>query len=154
MIGKSFALEAVLLSIGIETLGGLCDPHHSAPYETPGAPAGSIFHRLRYSNFGRSRALRRGDLLARDNRKLGVFHLTGIPPAPRGIPQIEVTFEIDSGGKLTVAAKNLETGKGQEIALALSPELSPHEIEKLVRDAEDHAAEDREQAAGSRSETA
>ena len=146
MIGKSFALEAVLLSIGIETLGGLVTriiPRHT---KLP-ARQREVFSTASDNQTSVEVALYEGErLLARDNRKLGVFHLTGIPPAPRGIPQIEVTFEIDSGGKLTVAAKNLETGKGQEIALALSPELSPHEIEKLVRDAEDHAAEDREQA--------
>jgi hypothetical protein len=145
MISQSFAPEAVPLSIGIETLGGVVTriiPRHT---KLP-ARRREVFSTAADHQTSVEVKLYEGErLLARDNRKLGVFHLTGIPPAPRGIPQIEVTFEINSGGKLTVAAKNLETGNRQEIALALAPELSPHEIEKLVREAEDHAAEDREQ---------
>jgi Hsp70 protein len=81
---------------------------------------------------------------ARDNRKLGTFKLGGIRPATQGVPQIEVTFEMDVDGNLEVAAKDSLSGNHQEIALATAPKLSIQEISALIRDAEDHAAEDRE----------
>jgi len=80
--------------------------------------------------------------LSRDNKNLGTFHLDGIPPAPRGTPQIEVTFDIDANGILHVSAKDLGTGKEQKISITGSSGLSKEEIEKMQRDAEAHAAED------------
>jgi molecular chaperone DnaK len=80
--------------------------------------------------------------LAKDNRTLGRFHLTGIPPAPRGIPQIEVTFDLDANGILTVSAKDLSTGKSQQITVTASSGLTKEEVERMVKDAESHAAED------------
>jgi molecular chaperone DnaK len=81
--------------------------------------------------------------MARDNRSLGKFYLDGIPPAPRGIPQIEVTFDIDANGILNVKAKDKATGKEQSIRIEASSGLSDNEVENMVRDAESHAEEDR-----------
>jgi len=81
--------------------------------------------------------------MANDNRTLGRFQLTGIPPAPRGIPQIEVTFDIDANGILNVSAKDLGTGKEQSIVIKSSSGLSEREIQKMMKDAEDHADEDK-----------
>jgi molecular chaperone DnaK len=81
--------------------------------------------------------------MARDNRTLGRFHLIGLPPAPRGIPQIEVTFDIDANGILHVSAKDTATGKEQSIQITASTGLSEDDIQKMVRDSETHAEEDR-----------
>src|SRR5437870_1452695 len=81
--------------------------------------------------------------MARDNRTLGKFHLVGIPPAPRGIPQIEVTFDIDANGIVNVSAKDLGTGREQKITITSSSGLSKDEISRMVRDADSHAEEDR-----------
>src|SRR5262249_38822956 len=83
--------------------------------------------------------------MARDNRLLGVFQLANIPPAPRGIPQIEVTFDIDANGILNVTAKDRATNNEQKITITSSSGLSKEEVEKIARDAESHAAEDRQQ---------
>ena len=81
--------------------------------------------------------------MARDNKLLGAFHLIGIPPAPRGMPQVEVTFDIDANGILHVSAKDLGTGKEQKITITSSSGLSKTDVENLVKDAEAHAEEDR-----------
>jgi len=81
--------------------------------------------------------------MAADNKLLGVFELVGIPPAPRGVPQIEVTFDIDANGIIHVSAKDLATGKEQSIRITASSGLSEEEIKKMVREAEAHAEEDR-----------
>jgi molecular chaperone DnaK len=81
--------------------------------------------------------------MSKDNKKLGTFHLDGIPPAPRGTPQIEVTFDIDANGILHVSAKDLGTGKEQKISITGSSGLSKDEVEKMQRDAEAHAEEDK-----------
>jgi molecular chaperone DnaK len=81
--------------------------------------------------------------MAKDNRTLGKFHLTGIPPAPRGMPQIEVTFDIDRNGILNVTAKDLGTGKDQKITITSSSGLSKEEVERMAKEAESHAAEDK-----------
>lgn len=80
--------------------------------------------------------------LAKDNRTLGRFHLTGIPPAPRGVPQIEVTFDLDANGILTVSAKDQSTGKQQQITITSTSGLSKDEVDRMVKEAESHAAED------------
>jgi molecular chaperone DnaK len=80
--------------------------------------------------------------MARDNKALGNFNLDGIPPAPRGVPQIEVTFDIDANGILNVSAKDKGTGKEQKITITAAGGLSKEEIEKMRKDAESHAAED------------
>jgi molecular chaperone DnaK len=81
--------------------------------------------------------------MARDNRLLGVFQLVGIPPAPRGVPQVEVTFDIDANGILNVTAKDKATNNEQKITITSSSGLSKDEVDKMARDAESHAAEDR-----------
>src|SRR5207253_10862301 len=81
--------------------------------------------------------------LSRDNKNLGTFHLDGIPPAPRGVPQIEVTFDIDANGILHVSAKEKATGKEQKIRIEASSGLGDKDIDKMVKDAEAHAAEDK-----------
>ena len=83
--------------------------------------------------------------MARDNKTIGKFHLTEIPPAPRGVPQIEVTFDIDANGILHVSAKDLGTGKEQKITITASSGLNKEEVEKMRRDAESHAEEDKKQ---------
>ena len=81
--------------------------------------------------------------MAKDNRLLGVFQLVGIPPAPRGVPQIEVTFDIDANGILNVAAKDKATNNEQKITITSSSGLSKDEVDKMAKDAESHAADDR-----------
>jgi molecular chaperone DnaK len=81
--------------------------------------------------------------MSRDNKILGTFRLDGIPPAPRGLPQVEVTFDIDANGILHVSAKDLGTGKDQKITIQGSSGLSKEEVEKMTKDAELHAAEDK-----------
>jgi len=81
--------------------------------------------------------------MARDNRTLGKFHLDGIPPAPRGVPQIEVTFDIDANGIVNVSAKDKGTGKEQKITITATSGLSKDEVERMVKDAEAHAEEDK-----------
>ncbi|HEY6552800.1 MAG TPA: Hsp70 family protein, partial [Vicinamibacteria bacterium] len=81
--------------------------------------------------------------MAKDNRTLGKFHLVGIPAAPRGVPQIEVTFDIDANGILNVSAKDTATGKTQAITITASSGLAKDEVERMVKDAEAHSAEDK-----------
>jgi molecular chaperone DnaK len=81
--------------------------------------------------------------MARDNKAIGVFHLVGIPPAPRGVPQVEVTFDIDANGIMNVSAKDLGTGKEQKITITASSGLSKNEIDRMVNEASSHADEDR-----------
>jgi molecular chaperone DnaK len=81
--------------------------------------------------------------MAAQNRTLGKFHLTGLPPAPRGLPQIEVTFDIDANGILNVTAKDNATGKDQKITITSSSGLSKDEVERMAKDAEAHSAEDK-----------
>ena len=83
--------------------------------------------------------------MAADNRLLGQFNLEGIPPAPRGVPQIEVTFDIDANGILSVSAKDLGTGKEQKIEIKGGSGLDETEVEQMIKDAEEHADEDRRQ---------
>jgi molecular chaperone DnaK len=81
--------------------------------------------------------------MARDNRPLGKFHLTGLPPAPRGVPQIEVTFDIDANGIVNVSAKDMATQKEQKITITASSGLSKDEVDRMMREAESHADDDK-----------
>ncbi|MEJ7713775.1 MAG: Hsp70 family protein [Pyrinomonadaceae bacterium] len=80
--------------------------------------------------------------MAGDNRTLGKFHLVGIPPAPRGMPQVEVTFDIDANGIVNVSAKDMGTGREQKITITASSGLSKDEIDRMMREAESHSSED------------
>ncbi len=81
--------------------------------------------------------------MARDNRTLGKFHLSGLPPAPRGVPQVEVTFDIDANGIVNVSAKDKATGKEQKITITASSGLNKDEVDRMMREAESHADEDK-----------
>jgi molecular chaperone DnaK len=85
--------------------------------------------------------------MASDNKTLGKFHLVGIPPAPRGVPQVEVTFDIDANGIVNVSAKDVGTGREQKITITASSGLSKEEIDKMMKDAESHAGEDEKKKA-------
>jgi molecular chaperone DnaK len=136
-------LDVTPLSLGIETQGGvmtkLIDKNTTIPTRksqvfstaTDNQPAVSIH------------VLQGEREMAVDNKTLGRFDLVGIPPAPRGVPQIEVTFDIDANGIVHVSAKDLGTGKQQSIQITASSGLSEEEIQKMVRDAEEHASEDK-----------
>ncbi len=136
-------LDVTPLSLGVETLGGvmtkLIDRNTTIPtskkeiFSTASDSQGSVdIHVLQGERE-----------FARDNRTLGRFQLSDIPPAPRGIPQIEVAFDIDANGILNVSAKDLGTGKQQSIEIKSSSGLSDAEVQKMTKEAESHAAEDK-----------
>ncbi|MBI5014733.1 MAG: molecular chaperone DnaK [Deltaproteobacteria bacterium] len=136
-------LDVTPLSLGIETLGGvftrLIERNTTIPCKKT-----QIFSTADESQTAVSIHVLQGERdLARDNKTIGRFELMGIPPAPRGVPQIEVTFDIDANGILHVSAKDLGTGKEQSIQIKASSGLSEDEIKRMVRDAEAHAEEDR-----------
>ena len=136
-------LDVTPLSLGIETLGGvftkLIDRNTTIPTKKA-----QIFSTAADSQTAVSINVLQGEReMAADNRSLGRFDLVGIPPAPRGIPQIEVTFDIDANGILNVSAKDKATGKQQAIQITSSSGLSEEEIKKMVKEAEQHASEDK-----------
>jgi molecular chaperone DnaK len=136
-------LDVTPLTLGIETLGGvftkLIDRNTTIPtrksetFSTAADNQTSV--EIKVYQGERS--------MARDNRLLGVFQLVGIPPAPRGIPQVEVTFDIDANGILNVTAKDRATNNEQKITITSSSGLSKDEVDKMARDAESHSADDR-----------
>jgi molecular chaperone DnaK len=136
-------LDVTPLSLGIETLGGvftkLIDRNTTIPtrksetFSTAADSQTSVEIKVYQGERG----------MARDNRLLGVFQLVGIPPAPRGIPQIEVTFDIDANGIMNVTAKDKATSNEQKITISSSSGLSKEEVEKMAKDAESHAGDDR-----------
>ena len=136
-------LDVTPLSLGIETLGGvftkLIDRNTTIPTRK-----GETFSTAADSQTSVEIKVFQGERsMARDNRLLGVFQLVGIPPAPRGIPQIEVTFDIDANGILNVMAKDRATNNEQKITITSSSGLSKEEVEKMARDAETNSADDR-----------
>ena len=135
-------LDVTPLSLGIETLGGVMSKIVEKGTTIP-AKKSQVFSTAEDNQPAVSIQIFQGEReLARDNKKLGNFDLQGIAPAPRGVPQIEVTLDIDANGILTVSAKDKNTGKSQEIKITGSSGLSDDEIEKMVREAELHKEED------------
>ncbi len=136
-------LDVTPLTLGIETLGGVMTPMIQANTTIPTRKS-EIFSTASDSQPQVEIHILQGERpMALDNRTLGRFHLDGIPPAPRGIPQIEVTFDIDANGMLHVLAKDKATNKEQSIRITSSSGLSKEEVEKMKRDAELHAADDK-----------
>ncbi len=138
-------LDVTPLSLGIETMGGvftkLIDRNTTIPTRKT-----DVFSTASDNQSSVEIKVYQGErALARDNRLLGVFQLANIPPAPRGIPQIEVTFDIDANGILNVTAKDRATNNEQKITITSSSGLSKDEVEKMAKDAESHSAEDRKQ---------
>ena len=135
-------LDVTPLSLGIETLGGVATKVIEKGTTIP-VKKSQVFSTAEDNQPAVSISVCQGEReFARDNKSLGMFELSGIPTAPRGVPQIEVTFDIDANGVLTVSAEDKATGKKQDIKVSGSSGLSDEEIEKMVQDAEKHKAED------------
>lgn len=138
-------LDVTPLSLGIETLGGVMTKLIQKNTTIP-TKASQVFSTADDNQTAVTVHVLQGEReMARDNKSLGRFDLTDIPPAPRGMPQIEVTFDIDANGILNVAAKDKATGKQQTIVIKASSGLSDAEVERMVKDAEAHAEEDKKQ---------
>ena len=137
-------LDVTPLSLGVETLGGVTTVLIPRNTTIP-ARKSEIFSTAADNQTTVDVHVVQGERpLARDNRTLGRFQLVGIPPAPRGVPQISVTFDIDANGILTVSAKDMASGKEQQITITASSGLSKADVERMVKEAEAHAAEDME----------
>jgi len=136
-------LDVTPLSLGIETLGGVLTTLINRNTTIPTRKS-EIFSTAADNQTSVEVHVLQGERpLARDNRTLGRFHLIGLPPAPRGIPQIEVTFDIDANGIVNVQAKDLGTGKEQRITITSSSGLGKDEVDKMMREAEAHAEDDK-----------
>ena len=136
-------LDVTPLSLGIETLGGVCTKIIDRNTTIP-TKKSQIFSTAADNQPSVEVNVLQGEReFARDNKSLGTFHLDGIAPAPRGVPQIEVTFDIDANGIVHVSAKDLGTGKEQSITITASTNMSKDDIDKAVKDAEQYAAEDK-----------
>ncbi|MGH9396346.1 MAG: molecular chaperone DnaK [Terriglobia bacterium] len=137
-------LDVTPLTLGIETLGGVSTPLIQRNTTIPTRKS-EVFSTAAENQTSVEIHVLQGERpLARDNRTLGKFHLVGIPAAPRGIPQIEVTFDIDANGILNVAANDKGTGQEQRITITSSSGLGKEEIERMTRDAESHSEEDKQ----------
>ena len=135
-------LDVTPLSLGIETLGGVCTKIIDRNTTIPTKKC-QIFSTAADNQPSVEVNVLQGEReFARDNKSLGTFHLDGIAPAPRGVPQIEVTFDIDANGIVNVSAKDLGTGKEQHITITSSTNMSKEDVEKAVHEAEQYAAED------------
>jgi molecular chaperone DnaK len=136
-------LDVTPLTLGVETLGGVMTPLIQRNTTIP-TRKNEVFSTAADNQTSVEIHVLQGERqMARDNRTLGKFHLVGIPPAPRGIPQIEVTFDIDANGILNVSAKDLGTSKEQKITITSSSGLSKEEVERMTKEGELHAEEDR-----------
>ena len=135
-------LDVTPLSLGIETLGGVFTKLIERNTTIPTRKS-EIFSTASDNQTSVEVHVLQGERpMAADNRTLGKFHLVGIPPAPRGMPQVEVAFDIDANGIVNVSAKDMGTGREQKITITASSGLSKEEIDKMMRDAESHAADD------------
>ncbi len=140
-------LDVTPLTLSIETLGGVATPMIERNTTIPTKKT-QIFSTASDMQTEVEIVVTQGERpLARDNKLLGNFRLTGIPPAPRGVPQIEVTFDIDADGILHVSAKDKATGREQSIKITASSGLSKEQVEQMIKDAERHAEEDRKRKA-------
>jgi len=140
-------LDVTPLSLGIETLGGVSTPMIQKNTTIPTRKS-EIFSTASDNQTSVEVHVLQGERpMAGDNKTLGKFHLVGIPPAPRGVPQIEVTFDIDANGIVNVSAKDVGTGREQKITITASSGLSKEEIDKMMKDAEAHAGEDEKKKA-------
>ena len=136
-------LDVTPLSLGIETLGGVCTKLIERNTTIPTKKSQTFSTAENNQTAVTIRVLQGERAMANDNTELGRFDLVGIPPAPRGVPQIEVTFDIDVNGIVHVSAKDLGTGKEQSIRITAPQKLSEEEIDKMVKDAERYAEEDK-----------
>jgi molecular chaperone DnaK len=136
-------LDVTPLSLGIETLGGVMTTLITRNTTIPTRKSETFSTAADSQTSVEVHVLQGERPLARDNRTLGRFQLVGIPPAPRGVPQIEVTFDIDANGMVNVSAKDHGTGKEQKITITASSGLSKDEVDRMMKDAESHAEEDR-----------
>ena len=136
-------LDVTPLSLGIETLGGVCTKIIDRNTTIP-TKKSQVFSTAADNQPSVEVNVLQGEReFARDNKSLGTFHLDGIAPAPRGVPQIEVTFDIDANGIVNVSAKDLGTGKEQNITITASTNMSKEDIDKAVKEAEQFAADDK-----------
>ncbi|MBA2302146.1 MAG: molecular chaperone DnaK [Acidobacteria bacterium] len=137
-------LDVTPLSLGIETLGGVMTTLIQRNTTIPTRKSETFSTAADNQTSVEVHVLQGERPMARDNRPLGKFHLSGLPPAPRGVPQIEVTFDIDANGIVNVSAKDMATQKEQKITITASSGLSKDEVDKMMREAESHADEDRQ----------
>jgi molecular chaperone DnaK len=135
-------LDVTPLSLGIETLGGVMTTLITRNTTIPTRKSETFSTATDNQPNVEVHVLQGERPMARDNRTLGRFHLVGLPPAPRGVPQIEVSFDIDANGIVNVAAKDLATGKEQKITISGSSGLSKGDVDRMVKEAQNHAAED------------